>query len=72
LASYDQISDQIIQLQNVINDPTLQELDREYKRNYVSDSKGIVRKTIDFLSNGTNPFTAIRQEFESMNPKSLK
>lgn len=72
LASYDQISDQIIQLQNVINDPTLQELDREYKRNYVSDSKGIVQKTIDFLSNGTNPFTAIRQEFESMNPKSLK
>lgn len=57
LSAYDQYQDQIEDLEQIINNPEYQQLDREYKKNLIDDNESISKKVNRFLSNAQNPFT---------------
>ena len=57
LSAYDQYQDQIEDLEQIINNPEYQQLDREYKKNLIDDNESISKKVNRFLSTAQNPFT---------------
>ena len=57
MSAYDQYQDQIEDLEQIINNPEYQQLDREYKKNLIDDNESISKKVNRFLSNAQNPFT---------------